>query len=192
VLRSITPGIGNRCICYCDDCQSFAYYLGRADAILDVHGGTDIFQTSPARLEITSGREHLACMRLRPKSNVVRWFASCCNTPIGNTPAAHAIPMVGVIHSCLDLRAAGLSADAALGPVRGIAFPRFARGDRTQLPKRSSALHVVRLIGIILGARLRREQRRSPFFHPDGKLKVTPHVLGAEELRSVEAARDQR
>ena len=190
VLRSVEPGRGNRCVCYCDDCQSFAYYLGRADSILDGHGGTDIFQMSPARLEITAGHEHFACMRLRPRSRVVRWFASCCRTPIGNTPAEPRMPFVGVIHSCLDLRTTGLSADALLGPVRGSAFPRFARGEPAQLPKKLGVLHILRMVGIIVGARLRREQKRSPFFHADGKPKVTPHVLSAEELRAVEAARD--
>ena len=28
VLRSVEPGRGNRCVCYCDDCQSFAYSPG--------------------------------------------------------------------------------------------------------------------------------------------------------------------
>ncbi len=55
-LRGTALGVsanrGNRVVCYCDDCQSFAYFLGRADQILDAHGGTDIFQTSPARLEM--------------------------------------------------------------------------------------------------------------------------------------------
>jgi hypothetical protein len=95
-----------------------------------------------------------------------------------------------VIHSCLDLRATGLSADEALGPVRGSAFRRFARGDPSQLPKKLSVLHIVRMIRTILGARLRGEQRRSPFFQRSGELKVSPTVLGAEELRAVEAARD--
>ena len=190
VLRSVAPGRGNRCVCYCDDCQSFAFYLGRADSILDAHGGTDIFQTSPARLEITSGHEHFACMRLRPRSRVVRWFASCCRTPIGNTPAEAGVPLVGVIHSCMDLEATGHSADALLGPVRGSAFPRFSRGEPAQLPKKLGVLHILRMVGIILAARLRREQRRSPFFHADGKLKMMPHVLSAEDLQAIETTRD--
>jgi hypothetical protein len=43
---------------------------------------------------------------------------------------------------------------------------------------------------IIVGARLRGETRRSPFFHADGTPKVAPHVLSADELRAVESARD--
>jgi hypothetical protein len=190
VLRSVTPGSGNRCICYCDDCQSFACFLERADSILDPSGGTDIFQMSPARLEISAGRENLACMQLRPGSNTVRWYASCCRTPIGNTPAEHRVPFVGVIHSCMDLEATGFSADEVLGPVRGSVFPRHARGDQTRLPRKLSAFQILRLVRMILAARLRRDQRRSAFFHPSGELKVTPRVLTPEELRAVETLRD--
>ena len=190
VLRSVSPGRGNRVVCYCDDCQSFAHYLGHAGAILDPHGGTDIFQTSPARLEITAGREHFACMQLKPGARVVRWFASCCRTPIGNTPSEHRVPFVGVIHSCLGLEATGRSADEVLGPVRGSAFPRFAHGDPAQLPKKLGVRHIARMVQMILAARLRGEQRHSPFFQPDGQPRVPPHVLSAEELRAVETARD--
>jgi hypothetical protein len=189
-LRSVGPRGGNRCICYCDDCQSFAHFLGRADAILDPHGGTDIFQTSPARLEISAGMEHLACMQLRPGSNLVRWYASCCWTPIGNTPAARRLPFVGVIRSCMDVAATGSSADAVLGPVRGSVFRRFARGDQAALPRRLPLAQILRLVGMALAARLRRDQRRSPFFDAQGRLKVAPRVLSPEELRAVEASRD--
>ena len=34
-------------VCYCDDCQAFLHYLGRAD-LLDALGGTDIVQMAPA------------------------------------------------------------------------------------------------------------------------------------------------
>ena len=32
VLREPSRDTGNRCVCYCDDCQSFAYFLERADS----------------------------------------------------------------------------------------------------------------------------------------------------------------
>src|SRR5262245_21110924 len=181
VLRSVTPRRGNRCICYCDDCQAFAHFLGRADSILDRHGGTAIFQTSPARLEILEGRENLASMQLRAGSSLVRWYAACCRTPIGNTPADSRIPFVGVIHGCMDLAAAGTSADAVLGPVRGGFFRRFARGDAADLPEAHFVRQILRLGRIVLGARLRGDQRRSPFFGPDGKPSVAPRVQAVGE-----------
>ena len=184
VLRSISPRNGNRCICYCDDCQAFANFLERPETTLDPHGGTDIFQTSQARLEITAGRENLACIQLRSGSKLVRWYASCCRTPIGNTPAEHRIPFVGVIHSCLDFGALGSSADAVLGPVRGTFFRRFARGDRAELPRGRSVLLILRLVRLVLVARLRRDQLHSPFFEPSGEPRVAAHVLSADELRA--------
>jgi len=190
VLRSVTPRNGNRCICHCDDCQSFAHFLGRAESILDAHGGTEVFQTSPARLEITGGREKLACLQLRAGSNLLRWYASCCHTPIGNTPAAHGLPFLGVIHNCMDLEATGTSAEAALGPIRGSFFRRFARGDRKELPPGRFVPQILRLSRIVLAARLRRDQLRSPFFEPDGRPRAEPYVLAPEELRALRARMD--
>jgi hypothetical protein len=190
VLRSVDPSTGNRCVCYCDDCQSFAFYLGRADSILDDRGGTDIFQTSPARLEIIAGRENLACVRLRPGSNVIRWYASCCRTPIGNTPAEHRVPFVGVIHACMDVAATGSAADDVLGPIRARFFRRFARGGEAGLAGGRTLVAILRLVRMVLRARLRGDRRRSIFFQLDGEPKVAPHVLSAVELAGVEAARD--
>jgi len=92
-----TPGDdGRRLVCYCDDCQAFARFLGRADEILDEHGGSDIFQTAPARVTLTGGEQHLACMRLGPKG-LLRFYASCCRTPIGNMLPNPQFPFVGLV-----------------------------------------------------------------------------------------------
>lgn len=88
---------GNRLICCCDCCQKFVRELGADETVLDKHGGTDIFQTSPASLRITQGEDQIRCLRLSEKGTY-RWYASCCNTPIGNT-AKPSLPFVGVIHS---------------------------------------------------------------------------------------------
>ena len=188
VLRSVAPRGGNRCICYCDDCQSFAHFLGRAESILDPHGGTDIFQTT-ARLELSAGVQQLACMQLRQGSRVVRWYAGCCRTPIGNTVVTPRMPFVGLIHSCMDFDATGSTADSVLGPVRGSVFRRFARGDPAELAPRLGAIQILRVVRLVLAARLRRD-RRSPFFDVSGQPKVAPRVLRPDELRAVEASRD--
>src|SRR5690606_41392767 len=75
VLRGISSARGNRGVCYCDDCQSFAHFLGRPAEILDEHGGTEVFQTSPARGELAGGDECPASMRLTLKV-LLRWSAS--------------------------------------------------------------------------------------------------------------------
>jgi hypothetical protein len=192
VARGISPERGNHIVCYCDDCQSFAHFLGRADRILDPRGGTDIFQTSPARVELTEGREQLACIRLTGRGPL-RWYAACCRTPIGNTPATRQVPFVGLIRACLDPASGGRARDDALGPVRAPVFPRFAKGGGAPPRAGRGALPRVFLqfVRLTLAARLRGDHRRSPFFDArSGAPAATPHVLSAEELRAVEAARD--
>ena len=189
VVRAVSPDCGNRLICYCDDCQSFIHYLGNAKQILDAHGGSDIFQTSPARLEISQGEEQLACMRLRP-GGLVRWYTSCCKSPIGNTLATRQVAFVGLIHSFADQ---GGDGDKALGPVRWKVAARFAKGDRAELQAhdRAPVAFILRFMWIILTSRLRGDHKRSPFFDAaSGNLRAQPTVLSAEELARVEEARD--
>jgi len=188
----VSASRGNRLVCYCDDCQSFAHFLGHADQILDPHGGTDIFQTSPARLQLTTGADQLACMRLKP-GGMFRWYTDCCKTPIGNTLGSPGIPFVGLIHSCTDQAASGRARDELLGPVRSGVNARFAKGDRTQLDAhdRAPPSMLFRFAWILLRARLRGDQRRSPFFDAEtGKPIAVPRVLTEDELGSVERTRD--
>jgi hypothetical protein len=192
VARGLSPERGNRLVCYCDDCQSFAYFLGRAEEILDIHGGTDIFQMSPARIEFTEGVSNLACVRLTPRG-LMRWYASCCNTPVGNTIASGRAPFLGSIHSCMDHAGNGRTRDAVLGPSRGGVNGRFARGERTDVDAHDKApLSMgLRLLTMMLRFRLGGDHKRSPFFDAAaGKPTALPRVLTDEELRQVESSRD--
>jgi hypothetical protein len=199
VLQGVAPRDGNRGVCYCDDCQAFAHFLGRADAILDARGGTSIFQTSPGRVVLTRGAERLAGMRLTP-NGLVRWYASCCNTPIGNTPASAALPFVGLIETCLAPPESGGSHDRLLGPVRFHVWTQFAREPKpgTLTPDQRPLVvsrwpplgAVLRFFRLVLGARLRGDGRRSPFRDPaTGALRVAPRVLTPEERCAALAAR---
>lgn len=196
-LRGVAHGVsassGNRTVCYCDDCQSFPHFLERADEVLDANGGSDIFQTSPARIEFTQGADQLACVRLTA-GGLLRWHTACCKTAIGNTPASNGIPFVGLIHTCMDHVADGRSRDEALGPIRNRVNARFAKGDLSGVEasqKAASFSMLSRLLPLIVMGRLRGEHKHSPFFDPvTGAPRATPRVLTSEELRSVEAARD--
>ena len=84
-----------RAVCYCKDCQAFARFLGSPDQILDRQGGTEIVAILPAAVQFTTGVEKLACMSLSDKG-LLRWYASCCRTPIGNTPRDRSTPYVGI------------------------------------------------------------------------------------------------
>ena len=127
IARDAVPSKVNHCFCYCDDCQAFAHHLGRADDVLDAHGGTEITQMSPANVTFSAGADKIAAIRLTDKG-LVRWYASCCNTPIGNTMAASGVPFIGVVQAFIA------APSAALGPIRGRGFAKSAKGGR--LPTR--------------------------------------------------------
>ena len=191
VARGLSSSAGNRSVCYCDDCQSFAYFLDRPSEMLDGHGGTDIFQTSPARIEFRQGADQIACVRLTEKG-LLRWHTRCCNTAIGNTPPIYGLPFVGLIHTCMDHEADSQSSEDALGPVRNRVNGRFAKGQLGDSADGMNWLSVFfRLMPMIAIARLRGDQKRGPFFDPrTAEPRVTPRVLSEDELRSVETARD--
>jgi Family of unknown function (DUF6151) len=181
VARDVSPGAGNHAVCYCDDCQAFAHFLDRAADVLDPHGGTEIFQMSPAQIALTAGTERLACMRLSPRG-LCRWYASCCNTPIGNTLATGGIPFVGLIHRCIERPSDEPLLEQSLGPVRRV-FTRFATGDAATMPPGSPVLlSLLRFAGFALRWKLRGDHRRSVFFDPRTLTPtVTPRVISLEQ-----------
>jgi hypothetical protein len=185
--QGLKSSVGIRLVCYCDDCQAFPWALDAADRVLDAHGGSDIFQTSPARIEFTRGLENLACLRLTEKG-LLRWYASCCNSPICATLAMPSVPFVALLHSALEC---GGSPDAVLGPSRGGVNARFAKGDRASLDAHDKAPPgiILRLAAMIFRAWLRGDAKRSPFFRAGAPI-AKPHVWSTDELARVEAARD--
>jgi hypothetical protein len=68
----VASGRANHGVCYCDDCQAFAHFLGRAPEILDPRGGTEVVQVRPRDVTFSAGVDRLACMRLTAKG-VVWW-----------------------------------------------------------------------------------------------------------------------
>jgi Family of unknown function (DUF6151) len=188
VAREISAGRGNHVVCYCDDCQAFAHALGCADRVLDGNGASEIFQISPARIEFRAGSEHLACLRLRP-NGLLRWYTSCCRTPVGNTLASRQVPFVGLVLCRAASEPERRAREAAFGPLRGAFNARFAVGDRKHLAAhdRVPVALYVRLLRLMVGARLRGEHARSPFFAASGEPVAPPRVLTAEELAAAQA-----
>ncbi|MEO8464454.1 MAG: DUF6151 family protein [Gammaproteobacteria bacterium] len=177
VAQGVTPDIGNHCVCFCSDCQAFAKFLGRAADVLDANGGTDIFQLSQARVRFTHGVDQVACIRLSPKG-LARWYASCCNTPIGNTLATPMVPFVGLIRAFVPEPAAD-----ALGPIRVRAFRPLATGDKAAIPRdiQPQWRMLLRMMGLFIGWRLRGDHKRSPFFNASGVPLKVPRVLSDGE-----------
>jgi hypothetical protein len=173
VARHVTPSSVNHCFCYCDDCQAFAHFLGRADDVLDAHGGTEIVQMSQGNVSFTAGVANVAAMRLTQKG-LVRWYASCCNTPIGNSMASGALPFIGVVRVAID------APQGALGPIRGRGFTKSAKGGAAALPKDGlpEIVMVARVLVKLIGWRLRGDHKRSALFDAaTGRPLAVPRVL---------------
>lgn len=182
-----------RAVCYCRDCRMFAYFLARADTMLDQQGGTEVVQMSQGRLHFQSGQERLACMRLTP-DGILRWYAACCDTPIGNIPPNRHLPYLSLIHACIDYAATGHTAESLLGRVgwhvnaRELSVsPRGHPGAARTHDGIPFAL-LARVAFRVIGWRLRGDHRRSPFFDThSGRPVARPHVLSARERTALEA-----
>ncbi len=170
---NITPASGNRVVCCCSDCQAFASYL-KADAdTLDEFGGTEIFQVSQAQVSIERGHDKLHSLRLKPKG-LLRWYSSCCNTPIGNTMSA-GMPFVGVIHTFID----EANREDVLGPVKAVVQTQHAIGE-PGYAKHSAKFPLgvtASIIGKMLVWKFRGKHKPSVFFAEDGRPVSKPTIV---------------
>jgi hypothetical protein len=172
----------NRCVCYCRDCQAFAHFLNRADEILGASGGTDIVQTRAADVSFTEGKDSLACMRLTP-NGMLRWYAACCNTPIGNTLTNPKISYIGLVHNCLE--AGGAKLEDSFGPVRAHVNTESTRG-KVQSSSLALVAMILRFIALVARARIDGSYRHSPFFVADTGLPIAvPKVLTPAEREAL-------
>lgn len=168
-------GRSNRMLCYCQDCQAFARFLGPAHQVLDAQGGSDVIQLAPHRIQITQGAAHLAVMRLSAKG-MLRWYAACCRTPVGNTMTSRNMPFTGLLVQCLDTA----PVEPAFGPVRASANTASAIGEpRPRAFGMAGAL--LRILGMVAGSRLSGRYKDTPFFTASGAPVAVPTVLSAEE-----------
>ncbi len=164
-----------RAICYCRDCQAYAEALGEPEKILDTNGGTDVVASLQEHVRLTAGVDRLACLSLTERG-LLRWYADCCGTPIGNTPRDPKLPYVGFVHSCLGRDARLL--DATFGPPELVTNVDSARGAVASSGFRTLTA-TLRIIARLMRARLSGSWRHSPFFGSDLRPIVTPRVLNS-------------
>lgn len=167
-----------RGVCYCKDCQAYAHFLGKADEILGEMGGSDVVATLPQHVTFTQGVERLTCMSLSDKG-MLRWYASCCNTPIGNTARDFKVSHVGLLHNCL--RDPSASLDDAFGPVRMRVGMKSAKGTPKAMAL-STTVSVLQFMARLIRARLDGSYKKTPFFDPEtGAPRVSPKALTPDE-----------
>lgn len=172
--RYVSHETCNHVVCYCKDCQRFQQVLGKAESVLNPWGGTEIVQIPQACLDITEGADQLRCMRFGGKGTY-RWYAACCNTPIGNT-LGPGWPFVGVVHSFF--RPEGSLAEMA-GPSRGNVWTEFAARDAPDSIRKgaSSFLLMLRTIRLLAEWKIRGLHQPSPFFSFAGEPVADPEVV---------------
>lgn len=175
-------GTSNRVICYCTDCRAFAKFLGRSGDILDEQGGTEIVQVAQPRLTLLQGADRLAAVRLSEKG-MVRWYAACCKTPLGNTMASAKVGFIGMIHSSLERS----QMDKDFGSSIALLNTANALGDMK--PKQSGLIGVIaRVFLIVITTRISGRYRKSQLFESSGSPKVQSRVLTPQELESLKSA----
>src|ERR1700759_4475403 len=182
-VADASPHAVNRVGCYCDDCQAFAHWLGRAD-LLDAQGLSDIVQVAPATFALVQGQDRIKGVRLSPKG-LYRWYASCCNTPVGNT-LAPAVPFVGLMATAFNQ--GPKRADAVFGRPTGAIQGNHAVGGP---PPGSTGMNLSLFFGAlvrILGWRFGGKAWPHPFFTRGSYTPVYPvNVLSHEEREALRA-----
>ena len=170
-----------RATCYCRDCRAFARFVGQP-GVLDARGGTDIVALAPAAVRFTAGSEHVACMSLSPKG-LLRWYAACCRTPLGNTPRDAKLLYAGLVTACFD--AAPQVVDAAFGPRDRIVLNTGSATAAVRATPLAFLAGGLRILAGLFGARLRREST-SPFFDASGRPLREPEVVSREMRAELE------
>jgi hypothetical protein len=180
VLTGVSADNGSHVVCYCDDCQAFARFLGGGD-ILDARGGTEIYQTTPSRVHIRGGASEIRCVRLTEKG-MLRWYASCCRTPIANTLSRSRVPFAGLVRPFFGDTPDGRPRSSVIGEVTLQAFGRYAIGGPPPGAMDNAPLgFMVRMLGLLLRGFIARAHRPSPFFDQRGEPVSAPEVLSADQ-----------
>jgi len=160
----IVPGSFFHVHCLCCDCQKFASYLNNKEQILDEYGGSELFQTYPAFMEITAGQDNIGCVQLREKG-LYRWHTTCCNMPLANTMTSPKIPFVGVSVKLMQF-ADKQKKEELLGRVIMKAFGKYSIGEmpRDTHPKFPIS-YIPKILGFMFKGMFGKKNHPSPFFN---------------------------
>ncbi len=176
VLKNVSPGTGSHVQCYCKDCQTGARALGDEKSLMP-RGGSDIYQTIPSNLELTKGQEHLACLRLSPRG-LMRWYASCCDTPVFNTLGHTKLAFIGVSVPAMK----GPEVEKAIGKVIAVVHTKDAQLGPEPLKDYGFNRAGFNVLARHFGALMRGQAKQTPLFG-NGAPIVTPRVLSKEERK---------
>ena len=130
--------------------HAFAEIAAHA-GVADENGGTVVVASLPRHVALSGGLESLACMSLAPRG-LLRWYASCCNTPIGNTIRDFRYAHLGLVHDCLE--SAGTDLTRVFGPVRMRVNRQGAKGRVAAAPVVGFTAAIARWVSRIAWSRV--------------------------------------
>lgn len=168
----VSPDIGNRGLCYCNSCRKFSEQIDEGKA-LDEWGGTEIYQMPIGYLSFQSGQDQIKCLHLS-EGGLNRWYASCCNSLIGNTGSPK-LPFIGLIHTFIDQ---DVDRDTLIGPM---GFYGFTQDAKVPLPdgRKSGAMFgfIVKFMSQLLWWKLSGKAKPNPLFDEHNNPIAEPIVL---------------
>jgi len=159
-----------RAICHCDDCQTYALHLGDEtipNVVVDEWGGTEVLQGWPEHITLDAGHEHIRVTRLSPKG-LLRFNASCCDTPMANLLDNPKLPFTGLVHTFIADDAKAQLDDAYGRPMSRIQC-RFAPTQPPDGVPRAPAGLIAKAAKNMAVGKLKRGHRPHPFFDDDGQ-----------------------
>ncbi len=159
-IADVGPKQGDYVYCHCTDCQAVPKLLGAEERILERAGGTALYQTRCARLRFASGKDKLAGVHMTVKPTL-RWYASCCDTPMFNTYANGKLPYTTILLANCDE-----VGRAALGEPRGHLHLADAPGETADLKPMSMAALLRSFFKRLVRDIFSGDRRRNPLFDP--------------------------
>ncbi len=150
--------------CRCRSCRAFARLSGHGQSHIDPDGFVDLVQTLPATMDIKQGLAELRTVVLTQKGPL-RWYASCCDTPLWLTLGKPKPPFVSILAENIDDK-------EVLGPVRYYAFcDDLPKNERPQPNGAWGGMNLVgRVITRTLRAMITGKLKANPFFDESGRV----------------------
>ncbi len=167
ILEQVSPKDSNHVTCACKGCLGYTRALGREQEMLDEYGGTTVFQISPARFKITTGKEQIGCLQ-QTKNGAFRWYAKCCKTPLANTLPMGSMPFLAIHPLAIETTNLDQPLEAYFGPLRVRTNHKLPRKQAKEVRATWVALlsMLLHFVPMFFRWKFRGDHKRSPLFHP--------------------------
>ncbi|ESA33715.1 preprotein translocase subunit [Leptolyngbya sp. Heron Island J] len=124
-------------------------------------------------------------MRLT-ETGLLRWYTTCCNTPIGNTLPIYKMSFIGLIHTCLE--SSEITLDNAFGATCVHVNTTYSQGEIKANPV-DLIVTIIRNVTRVFRARIDGSYKQTPFFLADSGIPiVSPKILSHQEYEDIMSA----